>query len=162
MQEKTKHYGRIVRNSRQYKGLTIKEASELCGLTPQSLNGIELGDHNPKLSSVLGIAVAFDIDLGALNDCKLPVPVDPATVRQHRRVCRYVVTRETYTDEDGNHTVYGISAVEQDDDNMTILAHAPNVSANEAAVRDLAKRCTRHHLAPIHLHDVVEDFLDSI
>ena len=65
----TQHFGRIVRNKRERLGLTIKEAAELCGLSERGLEFIELGDSDPKLSSVLRIASALDIDLGEIASC---------------------------------------------------------------------------------------------
>ena len=159
MKEPTKHYGRIVRNSRQYKGLTIREGSELCGLSPQSLGGIELGDCDPKLSHVLGIAVAFDIDMGALNDCKPPRPED--VPRLKRRVCQYIVTSQTYTDSNGSRIGYGIAAMEHNGDEVAMLAHVDDISSDKSAVGELARRCTRSRLDPVHLTDVVLDFIES-
>ena len=159
MNETTKHYGRIVRNSRQYKGLTIREGSELCDLSPQGLSGIELGDSDPKLSNVLRIAVAFDIDLGALNDCKLP----PETTVPHetRRVCRYVVTSQAYVEDGDSRIGYGIAAMEHQDDEITVLAQIDGVTCDKTAIQALAHQCTALRLDPIHLRDIVEDFLDS-
>lgn len=68
----TQHFGRIVREKRERLGLTIKEASELCGLSDRGLELIELGDSDPKLSSVLRIATALDLDLGDISSC-IPV-----------------------------------------------------------------------------------------
>ena len=65
----TQHFGRIVREKRERLGLTIKEAAERCALSDRGLELIELGDSNPKLSSVLNIAHALDIDLGEINTC---------------------------------------------------------------------------------------------
>ncbi len=65
----TKHFGRIVREHRERLGLTIESAAELCGMSYRGLEEIELGDSNPKLSSILHIAAVMEIDLGILNDC---------------------------------------------------------------------------------------------
>lgn len=66
----TTHFGRIVRDKRERKRLTVAHAAELAGLSETGLTLIELGDSNPKLSSVLGLAAVLDIDLGDLNTCK--------------------------------------------------------------------------------------------
>lgn len=65
----TQHFGRIVRDKREKLGLTITEAAERCGLSARGLEAIELGDSDPKLSSVLRIAANLDIDLGEINSC---------------------------------------------------------------------------------------------
>ena len=57
---------------RKKRDLTIEKASELCGLSARGYREIEQGESDPLLSSVLRIAIAYDLDLGDLNDC---VPV---------------------------------------------------------------------------------------
>lgn len=64
-----RNFGKIVRDKRERKGLTIKQVAELSGLSDRGLEMIELGDSDPKLSSVLNIANALDIDLGEVNIC---------------------------------------------------------------------------------------------
>ena len=66
----TRNFGRIVREKRERKRLTIARAAELAGLTPEGLSHIELGDAVPKLSSVLSIAAVLEIDLGDIEGCK--------------------------------------------------------------------------------------------
>ena len=66
----TKHFGRIVRDKRERKRLTMEHTAELAGISEVALSAIELGGSNPKLSSILGIAAALDLDLGDLNSCK--------------------------------------------------------------------------------------------
>lgn len=69
---KTQHFGRIVRGRREALGLSIEAAAALCKMSYKGLEEIELGDSDPKLSSVLNISAALGIDLGVLNYC---VPV---------------------------------------------------------------------------------------
>ena len=66
----TQHFGRIVRDTRERKHLTVARTAELAGLSETGLTLIELGDSNPKLTSIVSIAAALDIDLGVLNACK--------------------------------------------------------------------------------------------
>ena len=66
----TRNFGRLVREKRERKHLTIARTAELAGLTPEGLSHIELGDSVPKLSSVLSIAAVLDIDLGDIEECK--------------------------------------------------------------------------------------------
>lgn len=65
----TQHFGKIVRERRERLGLSLSEAAELCEMSIRGLELIELGDSDPKLSSVLNIARALDIDLGEMNSC---------------------------------------------------------------------------------------------
>ena len=66
----TQHFGRIVRDKRERKRLTVARAAELAGLSSPGLTMIEFGDSDPKLSSILNLATVLDIDLGELNACK--------------------------------------------------------------------------------------------
>ena len=68
----TQHFGKIVRGRRERLGLSLSEAAERCGLSIRGLELIELGDSDPKLSNVLRIAAALNIDLGDIESC---VPV---------------------------------------------------------------------------------------
>lgn len=63
------NFGRVVRDKRERQRLTIRETAEMCGLSDRGLEMIELGDSDPKLSSVLSIAMALNIDLGEINVC---------------------------------------------------------------------------------------------
>lgn len=69
---KTQHFGRMVRERREALGLSIEKAAELCEMSYKGLEEIELGDSDPKLSSVLNILAALGIDLEELNSC-IPV-----------------------------------------------------------------------------------------
>lgn len=64
-----RNFGNIVRDKRERKGWTIKQAAERCGLSERGLIMIELGDSDPKLSNVLIIARTLDINLGEMNIC---------------------------------------------------------------------------------------------
>ena len=66
---KTQHFGRMVRERRESLGLSIETAAGLCKMSYRGLEEIELGDSDPKLSSVLNISAALGIDLGRLNYC---------------------------------------------------------------------------------------------
>ena len=54
----------------------------------------------------------------------------------------------------GEHT-YGIKVTS---DGM-LIAFTPNVSTDRQAVQRLTNLCTKEQLDPIHLNDVIEDFL---
>lgn len=66
----TQHLGRIIRDKRERKKLTVAKAAELAGISEMCLEFIELGDSNPKFSSIVKIAAVLDMDLGDLNSCK--------------------------------------------------------------------------------------------
>lgn len=69
---------------------------------------------------------------------------------------RYVPVQEPLKDEDGNGYVsYGISIRSVEDE----LAFVSDISTDFDKVRQLADLCTEQELDPIHLNDVIEDFL---
>ena len=68
----TKHFGRIMRERRENSYISLRALSDLVDISEHALRSIELGDSDPKLSSVLKIAGALQIDMGMLNSC---VPV---------------------------------------------------------------------------------------
>ena len=63
------NFGKIVREKRERQRLTIREVAEMCGMSDRGLELIELGDSDPKLSSVLNISIALNIDLGEIKVC---------------------------------------------------------------------------------------------
>ena len=63
------NFGKLVREKRERQHLTISETAEKCGLSTRGLQMIELGDSDPKLSSILNIAYQLKIDLGEINIC---------------------------------------------------------------------------------------------
>ena len=63
----TRHFGRIIRQHRERKGLTIRELAELCNMSERGLELIELGDSDPKFSNVLGITKALGLNMGDLG-----------------------------------------------------------------------------------------------
>ena len=63
----TQHFGRVVRERREDRGWSLRYTAELCELCDKSLEQIELGDVDPKLSNAVKIAQVLDIDLGFLT-----------------------------------------------------------------------------------------------
>ena len=71
---------------------------------------------------------------------------------------RYIykaVRQELRADELGTYVTYGIR-VSSDGQQLTFVS---DVSTDEQAARHLAELCTSEQLDPIHLNDVIEDFL---
>ena len=71
----TKHFGRIMRERRENCYITLRALSDLVDMSEHALRSIELGDSDPKLSNVLKIAGALQIDMGMLNSC-IPVLIE--------------------------------------------------------------------------------------
>lgn len=73
----TQKFGRIVRERREGLNLTVARTAELCELSDRGLALIELGDVDPKLSSVIKIATVLGIDLGNVEGCKPQDAAEP-------------------------------------------------------------------------------------
>lgn len=73
----------------------------------------------------------------------------------------YEKTRDTVLLEGKRYTTYGIAArvlCDSEQNNVTV-ASVPDISTDMAEVDALVARCNRLALSPVHLNDVVEDFL---
>lgn len=77
-----------------------------------------------------------------------------------RRLCyTYEVTEELMESEElGDYVTFGIAVYSGKEEVMRVR----DVSTDLDAVRDLAERCTSGELAPVHLFDVIEDFLAEV
>ena len=71
----TKHFGRIMRECRENSYISLRALSDVVDMSEHALRNIELGDSDPKLSNVLKIAGALQIDVGMLNSC-IPVLIE--------------------------------------------------------------------------------------
>lgn len=65
----TKHLGLILRDRRESLGLTLEKAAELSEMSYKAYEEIELGDSDPKFSTLCKIAAALGLDIGELNSC---------------------------------------------------------------------------------------------
>ena len=74
---------------------------------------------------------------------------------KHRK-CRYLVLSQVLKNEDGDeYTAYGITVMSGEREMVSI----PDISTNYEDMRRLAEACEKNELDPIHINDVVEDFL---
>ena len=71
----TKHFGRIMRERRENSFISLRALSDVVDMSEHALRNIELGDSDPKLSNVLKIAGALQIDVGMLNSC-IPILIE--------------------------------------------------------------------------------------
>lgn len=71
----TAHFGRIMRERRENSFISIRALSDVVDMSEHALRNIELGDSDPKLSNVLKIAGALQIDMGMLNSC-IPILIE--------------------------------------------------------------------------------------
>ena len=61
--------GRFIRDKRERKHLTVARLSELSDMSTTGLENIELGDADPKWSTLERIFRALNTDTGELNIC---------------------------------------------------------------------------------------------
>lgn len=76
---------------------------------------------------------------------------------------RYRVIRETLFHPDlGSYDSYAVLCEEAaGDDRWNVLQKIPDVTTGEAAVLELVARMNAGQLAPCHLANVIEDFVNS-
>ena len=70
---------------------------------------------------------------------------------------RYVPVKELLKNEETDYVSYGISVLTADEE----VDFISDVSTDFDEVTRIAERCTEEQLAPEHLKDVIEDFLNS-
>ena len=61
--------GRFIRDKREHKHWTVAELAELSQMSVTALENIELGDADPKWSTVKRICSSLSVDVGELNIC---------------------------------------------------------------------------------------------
>ena len=59
--------GRFIRDKRELKHWTVAELAELSKMSVTALENIELGDADPKWSTVKRICSSLSVDVGELN-----------------------------------------------------------------------------------------------
>ena len=71
----------------------------------------------------------------------------------------YLVLSQTLKNEDGDEYIaYGITVMSGEEEILTIS----DISTNYEEIRRLAEICTNDGLDPIHINDVIEDFLAGL
>ena len=63
--------------------------------------------------------------------------------------------------ESGNYRSFGISALQLSYSGYRTAVTVSGVSTDASCAEELARRCTEAQLDPVHLPDVVADFLNS-
>lgn len=69
----------------------------------------------------------------------------------------YILCRESYKTKRSERITYGIAAYAED--KQTCITKLHDITSDKNALAELVSLCNRLQLSPIHLHDVVEDFL---
>ena len=71
----------------------------------------------------------------------------------------YILCRETYKSKRSERITYGIAAYAED--KQTCITKLHDITSDQNALAELVSLCNRLQLSPIHLHDVIEDFLTN-
>lgn len=61
--------GRFIREKRERNHFTVAQLAELSDISVTGLENIELGDANPKWSTLQRIFEALNVDVGELSGC---------------------------------------------------------------------------------------------
>lgn len=69
----------------------------------------------------------------------------------------YEVEEEVYGLGNCSRISWGITAYTDADKNQIAVIH--DITSDRQALEELVEKCNRKHLSPIHLNDIVEDFL---
>ena len=75
---------------------------------------------------------------------------------------RYIVVQNTYQSGRNTRIGYGIAAVTEYDGVTTVLNSVSDLSPYSQLVEGLVEHCNSNSLDPIHLQDVVTDFLATV
>ena len=74
----------------------------------------------------------------------------------------YKIRIDTITDEDGEPIiVYGIQAVEADNNSDFTLTSVPDIFFSRKKAEDFISLCNKINLSPSHLTDFIEPILDT-
>lgn len=76
--------------------------------------------------------------------------------------CKYILMKNTLLCGDATRTCYGIAAVQVYDGIVTVLDSVTDVTVNRQSLEILVDLCNELSLEPVHLNDVIEDFLASL
>ncbi len=75
--------------------------------------------------------------------------------------CQYIVFSSTFEAGCLSRTSYGIALVSVADDVMSVLQTLADVSSDRKGIDRLVDRCNTLKLDPMHLDEIVENFLQE-
>ncbi len=131
--------GEKIREIRLLMNETQEEFAEHCDISPEAVSSIERSVYLPRLETLQKISEYTGISPGSLLNDFL-----------------YITHEEIKTSEDGNKYVcYGINVYE----NNNLVKSLSDVFLDKVSAENFADMCNRCQLHPIHLSDVVEDYL---
>ena len=78
--------------------------------------------------------------------------------KEPNRYTYEVIREELHSDELGDYVTYGIQMSAENN----VLKMISDVSTNREYVKELVQRCNSEQLDPIHIDDVVSDFIQEV
>lgn len=72
---------------------------------------------------------------------------------------QYILIENNYTVNGVKYTSYGIAIADVSDEYPIIIESIPDISHDKERICRLAELCNQMQLSPLHLANVVEDFL---
>ena len=76
--------------------------------------------------------------------------------------CKYIVVKNEYIDGENTRVSYGIAAIENCDGVDCVLESVSDIFSDFYEVETLVNVCNVEELDPIHIKDVVNDFLANL
>ena len=76
--------------------------------------------------------------------------------------CKYIVVKNEYIDGENTRVSYGVAVIENCDGTDYVLESILDISSDFGAVETLVNVCNVEELDPIHIEDVVNDFLAAL
>ena len=118
---------------------TQEEFAEHCDISPEAVSSIERSVYLPRLETLQKISEYTGICPSSLLNEFL-----------------YITHKEIKTSEEGNKYVcYGINVYE----NNKLIKSLSDVFLDKITAENFTEACNRCQLHPIHLNDVIEDYL---
>lgn len=118
---------------------TQEEFAEHCDISSETVSLIERGKFSPRLETLQKISKYTQVSISSLFNSYF-----------------YVAEKEFKINEYGKeYTCYGIRVYE----NNQMIKFLPDVFPDETNAKDFTDMCNRSQLNPIHLEDVIEDYL---
>ena len=125
---------------RKEQNLNQFEFAEDCGLSKETISLIEREKGNITLDTTQLLACRIGVTVSELlNSSNVTYFVMPGVVEI----------------ENEKHTTYGIGAIH----NGVLVTEIRDISTNYNKIKNLVYLCNDENLSPIHLMDVVEDFI---
>lgn len=141
-------FGKTIQEKRKAQGFTQQDLADMINVSKRTIQNAESGK-----------AITFVTGLRLIDTLQIDVSQFREALYKE---FRFIPIPGTCLDEDGNlHPSYGISVEEFINSEWVTTSHIDDVSLNIREVRDLAMRCNKYKLQPIHLRDIIEDHIGT-